>query len=64
MYNWLYKWYCYTDEDIKNAENQVGFLEDRIAQIKANPKQSEEDKLIKIKKMELSIMAIRYTYCL
>ena len=64
MYNWLYKWWNYTEDDIRIAENQVGFLEDRICEINGNIKLSRAEKIIKIDKIKLSIMAIKYTFCL
>jgi hypothetical protein len=64
MYNWLYKWWNYTEDDIRIAENQVGFLEDRICEINGNIKLTGAEKKIKIDKMKLSIMSIKYTFCL
>lgn len=64
MYNSLYKWWNYTEEEIKTAENQVGFLEDRISEINSNPKLTEAEKKIKTDKMKISIMSIKYTFCL
>ena len=64
MYNWAYKWWNYTEDDIKTAENQVAFLEDRISEINSNIKLTEAEKKIKTDKMKLSIMSIKYTFCL
>ncbi len=64
MYNWVYKWWNYTEDDIKIAENQVGFLEDRICEINGSIKLTEAEKKIKTDKMKLSIMSIKYTFCL
>tara|TARA_Y100000401_G_C8240105_1_gene182608 strand:- start:202 stop:387 length:186 start_codon:yes stop_codon:yes gene_type:complete len=55
----LYNWYYYSDEDIYYCNEVVNYLEDRLNKIK-NSKDLEEQKNIKIKRLELSIKCIKY----
>ncbi len=55
--------YNYFNQDEYNeAELLVGFLTDRIAEIKAKVKLTDTEKEIKIKRITLSINCIKYCY--
>lgn len=49
-------------EEFIEAENLVGFLVNRISEIKGNVKLTDTEKKSKIKRIELSIKCIKYTY--
>ena len=49
-------------EEFIEAENLVGFLVNRISEIKGNVKLTDTEKKDKIKRIELSIKCIKYTY--
>ena len=49
-------------EEFIEAENLVGFLVNRISEIKGNVKLNDTEKKSKIKRIELSIKCIKYTY--
>ena len=49
-------------EEFIEAENLVGFLVNRISEIKGNIKLTDTEKKDKIKRIELSIKCIKYTY--
>jgi hypothetical protein len=52
----------FNDKEYEEAEYLVGFLEDRIAEIKGKPKLSPTEKNEKIHRIQLSIKCIKYTY--
>ena len=49
-------------EEFIEAENLVGFLVNKISEIKGNVKLTDTEKKNKIKRIELSIKCIKYTY--
>jgi hypothetical protein len=49
-------------EEFIEAENLIGFLVNRISEIKGNVKLTDTEKKSKIKRIELSIKCIKYTY--
>lgn len=49
-------------EEFIEAENLVGFLSNRISEVKGNVKLTDTEKKDKIKRIELSIKCIKYTY--
>ncbi len=60
MINKLYNYF--NPEELHEAEILVGFLSDRIAEIKAKTKLTDTEKKIKIKRITFSINCIKYTY--
>jgi hydroxylamine reductase (hybrid-cluster protein) len=60
MINKLYNYF--NPEELHEAEILVGFLSDRIAEIKGKTKLTDTEKKIKIKRITLSINCIKYTY--
>ena len=52
----------FNDKEYEEAEYLVGFLNDRIAEIKGKPKLSPTEKNEKIRRIQLSIKCIKYTY--
>jgi hydroxylamine reductase (hybrid-cluster protein) len=60
MINKLYNYF--NPEELHEAEILVGFLTDRIAEIKGKIKLTDTEKKIKIKRITLSINCIKYTY--
>ena len=60
MINKLYNYF--NPEEYNEAQILVGFLTDRIAEIKAKVKLTDTEKKIKIKRITLSINCIKYTY--
>jgi hydroxylamine reductase (hybrid-cluster protein) len=60
MINKLYNYF--NPEELHEAEILVGFLTDRIAEIKGKTKLTDTEKKIKIKRITLSINCIKYTY--
>ena len=60
MINKLYNYF--NPEELHEAELLVGFLKDRIAEIKSKIKLTDTEKKTKIKRINLSIKCIKYTY--
>ena len=60
MINKLYNYF--NPEEYNEAEILVGFLTDRIAEIKSKIKLTDTEKKTKIKRINLSIKCIKYTY--
>jgi hypothetical protein len=60
MINKLYNYF--NPEELHEAELLVGFLTDRIAEIKAKTKLTDTEKKTKIKRIQLSIKCIKYSY--
>lgn len=60
MINKLYNYF--NPEELHEAEILVGFLTDRIAEIKSKIKLTDTEKKTKIKRINLSIKCIKYTY--
>lgn len=56
IYNYI------NSEEFIEAENLIGFLVNRISEIKGNVKLNDTEKKNKIKRIELSIKCIKYTY--
>ncbi len=52
----------FNQEEYNEAENLVGFLTDRIAEIKGKIKLTDTEKKTKIKRIQLSIQCIKYCY--
>ena len=52
----------FNQEEYNEAENLVGFLTDRIAEIKGKIKLTDSEKKTKIKRIQLSIHCIKYCY--
>jgi hypothetical protein len=52
----------FNQEEYNEAELLVGFLTDRIAEIKGKIKLTDTEKEIKIKRINLSIQSIKYCY--
>jgi hypothetical protein len=52
----------FNQEEYNEAENLVGFLTDRIAEIKGKIKLTDSEKKTKIKRIQLSIQCIKYCY--
>jgi|TARA_R110002050_G_scaffold209997_1_gene345967 hypothetical protein len=52
----------FNQEEYDEAENLVGFLTDRIAEIKGKIKLTDSEKKTKIKRIQLSIQCIKYCY--
>ena len=50
----FYNWYYFTEEEYKFAEETIKFLEDRLSTLE------EDDE--KIKRIKLSITALKYYY--
>tara|TARA_B110000285_G_scaffold97703_1_gene111496 strand:- start:448 stop:642 length:195 start_codon:yes stop_codon:yes gene_type:complete len=64
MYKQIYKWFKYSNDDIRVAQNQVDSLEKRKIDIDTNENLTNIEKAIKTDRIELSIMSIKYTFCL
>jgi len=62
MYN-LYNHYFYCDE-MKMAESQIEFYQDRIKIIKEKTNMNDFEKADKIKKIDFTIRCIKYTFSL
>ena len=60
MINKLYNYF--NPEELHEAELLIGFLTDRIAEIQGKIKLTDTEKKIKIKRINLSIKCIKYTY--
>lgn len=60
MINKLYNYF--NPEELHEAEILVGFLTDRIAEIEGKIKLTDTEKKTKIKRINLSIKCIKYTY--
>jgi hypothetical protein len=60
MFQTLYNWY--NKEEYDNAENLIGFLNDKISEINGKTDLDKEIKKEKISKLEISIKCIKYTY--
>ena len=52
----------FNQEEYNEAELLVGFLTDRIAEIKGKIKLTDSEKKTKIKRIQLSIQCIKYCY--
>ncbi len=52
----------FNEEEYNEAELLVGFLTDRIAEIKGKVKLTDTEKKTKIKRIQLSIQCIKYCY--
>lgn len=52
----------FNEEEYNEAELLVGFLTDRIAEIKGKIKLTDSEKKTKIKRIQLSIQCIKYCY--
>lgn len=61
MNSW-YNWYYYNELDINMAKETIDFLNERIDKIRLDEKIKDKDD--RIKKLNQSIYALRYTYSL
>ena len=66
MYAQIYKWLCYTEEDISDAKDNITILQNQIDDMRDNLNTNglTLTQLEKIKRVKMSIDCIKYMYCL
>tara|TARA_B100000424_G_C22840560_1_gene448555 strand:+ start:425 stop:622 length:198 start_codon:yes stop_codon:yes gene_type:complete len=64
MFNAIYNWYYYNNDEIDRAKEQVDFFKKKIDEVYKRKDISQEDKDKKISRMRQVISSIEYTYSL
>tara|TARA_Y100001937_G_scaffold128634_1_gene206357 strand:+ start:2603 stop:2800 length:198 start_codon:yes stop_codon:yes gene_type:complete len=64
MFNAIYNWYYYNNDEIDRAKEQVDFFKKKIEEVYKRKDISQEDKDKKISRMRQVISSIEYTYSL
>tara|TARA_Y100000004_G_scaffold80074_1_gene89984 strand:- start:3244 stop:3441 length:198 start_codon:yes stop_codon:yes gene_type:complete len=64
MFNAIYNWYYYNNDEIDKAKEQVDFFKKKIEEVYKRKDISQEEKDKKISRMRQVISSIEYTYSL
>lgn len=64
MFNAIYNWYYYQNDELEKAKEQIIFFKKKIDEVYNKKDISQEEKLKRVARMKQVISSIEYTYSL